>query len=166
MPLCPGPQCRPPVHRHGSYERFWIRGEIKSVRVQRYLCPVCQRTFSVLPSDSLPYRPLSVALVEEEFDRRAQEDQSPQSGPDPPPSVVEEGCLQRAWIRFSARSERLRQCLGHLVPATAKVATTLWQAMRRSLGPLQAILAHLAVACECSLFGDYVCLQQGIRSSL
>ena len=150
------------MHRHGSYQRFWIRGIIRRLTVQRFLCPYCRRTFSVLPPDSLPYRPLSLALVELYFNRRATSEQSPQSGPDPPPSVLEEGCLQRAWSRFSSRSERLKHCLGHLVPATTQVPTTLWQSMRRSLGSLQAILAHLAKACECSLFGDYRCLKQEI----
>lgn len=137
-------------------------GEIKVVTVQRFLCPHCRRTFSVLPVDSLPYRPLSLTLVERDFDQRAASDQRPFSGPDPPPSVVEEGCLQRAWSRFSSRSERLKNVLGHLVAATAKVPTTLWRSMRRSLGSLQALLTHLAKAGECSLFGDYLCLKQVI----
>ncbi len=95
-----------------------------------------------------------------DFDRRASVEQRLHSGSDPPVSVLEEGCLQRAWSRFSSRSERLKRSLGLLVPATANFTQTLWQAMRVSLGSLQAILAHLAKACECSLFGDYCCLKQ------
>ena len=132
---------------------------IKVVTVQRFLCPNCRRTLSVLPSDSLPYRPVSVALLELDFDRRTATMQRPISGPDPPPPLVVEGCLQRAWSRFSSRSERLKNVLGHLVAATAKVPNALWRSMRRSLGSLQAILAHLAKASECSLLGDYLCLQ-------
>ena len=86
---CPGK-----VHRHGFYWRYADPEGSKQERIQRYRCPGCGLTFSVLPPHRLPYRAVRAKRLQRDFDRRAGI-QTP--GLDPPPRAVEAGCLQRAW---------------------------------------------------------------------
>jgi hypothetical protein len=72
--------------------------------VQRFLCPLCGRTVSVLPANRLTYRPLEVERLQGAFDAQA----GVSGGLDPPPEPVEAGCLQRAWTRFLTRAGCLR----------------------------------------------------------
>src|SRR3982074_2766832 len=95
-PTCPEhPKQR--VHRHGFYVRFENCDSQQRLRIERFVCPRCGRTLSVLPKNRLPYIALNTTIVESEFDARA-------SGTDPPPSSEKEGgCLRRAFERFAAR---------------------------------------------------------------
>ena len=76
--------------------------------IQRYLCPPCGLTFSVLPPHRLPYRPIRAERLQGDFDRRAG---IQTQGLDPPPRVVEAGCLQRAWSALTARVNTLKRRL-------------------------------------------------------
>jgi hypothetical protein len=95
-PACPEhPKQR--VHRHGFYLRFENCDGQQRLRIERFVCPRCGRTLSVLPKNRLPYVALNTTMVESEFDARA-------SGTDPPSkSEKERGCLRRAFERFAAR---------------------------------------------------------------
>ena len=154
---CPRKGCGRFIHKHGSYLRNLFNGGIGQVRVQRFWCPLCRLSISVLPADCLPYRPVSVERMEQDFDQRA--DLSEVSALDPPVHELEGGCLQRAWKRFSTRINPLKNYLGQIISATADLRDSLWQEMRQTLGPLQDTLNKLAVANQSSLLGDYMCLR-------
>ena len=63
------------VHKHGCYERYADPADGKRKdereRIQRYLCPPCGLTFSVLLPHRLPYRPVRAERLQEDFDQRA-----------------------------------------------------------------------------------------------
>ena len=123
--------------------------------MQRYWCPGCGLTISVLPVDRLPYRPLEGLRVEAYFNAQA----GIGSGPDPPPGVLEAGCLRRAWARFQTRVSRLKEAFGQLIPSVISEAAHLWKQMRLAKETLAAILGFLAQTRNLSLLGDYRCLR-------
>lgn len=123
--------------------------------MQRYWCPECESTFSVLPADRLPYRPLEGPRLEAFFDAQA----GIRSGPDPPPGQLEAGCLRRAWTRFQTRVATLKEAFGLLIPSVMAGAAHLWEQMRLAKPTLAAILGFLAQSCNTSLLGDYRCLR-------
>ena len=153
-PTCPN-QCSGRLHRHGHYQRFRSASGQERRKIQRYLCPLCGHTVSVLPAEALPYRPLEVNRLEAHLDEKAEVG----SGPDPPPDEAEAGGLRRAWSRFQRRVEPLRQALGQMLPASLSSPKQMWLELRRALGSLQAILHWLAQKRNLSLLGDYRCLR-------
>ena len=81
------------------------------------------------------------------------------SGPDPPPGVLEAGCLRRAWTRFQTRVSTLKEAFGLLIPSVISGAAHLWKQMRLAKKTLAAILGFLAQTGNLSLLGDYRCLR-------
>jgi len=65
-PRCPR-ACPGRLHRHGCYRRYGRPEGNERFGVQRYWCPDCGLTVSVLPVERLPYRPLEGARVEAFF---------------------------------------------------------------------------------------------------
>jgi hypothetical protein len=112
-------------------------------------------TVSVLPADRVPYRPLEVPRIEAFFNAQA----GIESGPDPPPGVLEAGCLRRAWSRFQTRVSRLKEAFGLLIPSVLSGPAPLWKQLRLAKPTLKAILRFLAQTCKISLLGDYRCLR-------
>lgn len=143
------------MHRHGSYSRYARPTGEETFTVQRFLCPCCGRTVSVLPGNRLTYRPLEVDRLQGHFDAQAKVSH----GLDPPPEPVEAGCLQRAWTRFLTRVERLVNAFGQILPAGLGAGPPLWQELRRGVGSAEAMLRFLAHSCNSSLLGDYACLR-------
>ena len=123
--------------------------------MQRYVCVHCGHTVSVLPAGRLTYRPLEVGRLQGFFDAQA----GVSCGLDPPPGLVEAGCLQRAWNRFLARVKVLQDAFGQILPAELHTAPQLWQQLRRGLGSAEDMLRFLARHCQRSLLGDYACLR-------
>ncbi len=123
--------------------------------MQRYWCPECELTISVLPADRLPYRALEGVRIQSYFDARA----GIGSGPDPPPTELEAGCLRRAWTRFQTRVSILKEAFGLLVPSVISKAEQLWEQMRLAKETLRGILGFLAQSRNLSLLGDYRCLR-------
>jgi len=123
--------------------------------VQRFLCVGRGHTVSVLPTRRLTYRPLEVEHLQGFFDTQA----GISTGLDPPPELVEAGCLQRAWRRFLARAKVLTDSFGQMLPAELPTATQLWQGLRRAVGSAEQMLRFLAHYCKRSLLGDYTCLR-------
>lgn len=123
--------------------------------MQRYLCPPCGHTVSVLPAHRLPYRPLEVERLQGGFDAQAEVG----TGLDPPPEPIEAGCLQRAWNRFLTRVNLLKESFGQRLPAELHTAQQLWKELRRGVGSAEQMLRFLARSCKRSLLGDYACLQ-------
>ena len=112
----------------------------------------------MIPEQVLPYRPIEADRLQAHFDQKAEAG----TGPDPPPSITEAGCLERAWSRLKARSARLRLVFGQLLTATIEDASHLWLEMRRSMATVVKILHFLADTRNISLLGDYACLRPPI----
>ena len=104
--------------------------------MQRFLCPPCGHTVSVLPANRLPYRPWEVGRLEGDFDAQAEVG----TGLDLPPEPIEAGCLQRAWNRFLTRVQVLQDAFGQILPAELHTAQQLWQALWRGVGSAEAML--------------------------
>lgn len=153
-PPCPH-GCPGAVHRHGHYDRYSQPSGAQTFPVYRFWCPQCGLTISVLPIDRLPYRPLVGRRVEAFFNEQAEDG----TGPDPPPSVLEAGCLRRAWKRFQSRMASLKEAFGLWVAALTDSAGALWKQMRLAQGTLRGILHYLAQTHKRSLLGDYQCLR-------
>lgn len=153
-PACPG-KCSSRLHRHGCYWRYAQPEGGERFPVQRYWCPECEITVSVLPSDRLPYRPLEAPRVQAFFNAQA----GIGSGPDPPPGVLEAGCLRRAWTRFQTRVSTLKEAFGLLISSVIPSAAHLWKQMRLAQETLPAMLGFLARTRNISLLGDYRCLR-------
>ena len=153
-PPCPG-LCPKRLHRHGCYERFKNPSGEELRSIARFYCSDCGHTVSVIPEEVLPYRPVQAHRVQAHFDQKAEVG----TGPDPPPSITEAGCLERAWSRFAARSATLRHVFGQLLPATIQNPSHLWKEMRGSIPSVVQILHFLANTRNISLLGDYACLK-------
>ena len=123
--------------------------------MQRFLCPLCGHTVSVLPGTRLTYRALEVGRLQGFFDAQA----GVSFGLDPPPGPVEAGCLQRAWERLLTRVDCLKASFGQMLPAELHTARQLWQQLRRRVGSAEQMLGFLARCCKRSLLGDYACLR-------
>lgn len=123
--------------------------------MQRYLCPPCGHTVSVLPANRLSYRPVEVERLEGAFDAQAEVG----TGLDPPPELIEAGCLQRAWNRFLTRVNSLKDAFGQILSAEPHTAQQLWRELRRGVGSAEEMLRFLARHCKRSLLGDYACLR-------
>jgi hypothetical protein len=147
--------CAKRLYRHGSYERFKEPSGQELRSIARFYCPGCGHTVSVLPEQVLPYRPVQADRVQAHFDQKAEVG----TGLDPPPSITEAGCLERAWSRFAARLATLRHVFGQLLPATIENAAHFWRQMRQAQGSLVKILHFLADTRNISLLGDYACLK-------
>jgi len=148
---CPGK-----VHRHGFYWRYADPEGSKQERIQRYRCPGCGLTFSVLRPHRLPYRPIRAERLQGDFDRRAG---IQAKSLDPPPRLVEAGCLQRAWSALSARVTTLKEAFGQLVEISVSEVATFWASLRRSQDSVPKILRYLSEHHRISLLGNYRCLR-------
>lgn len=148
---CPGG-----VHRHGCYERYADPEETLKERIQRYLCRPCGLTFSVLLPHRLPYRAVRAERLQAELDKRAG---IQTQGLDPPPRVVEAGCLQRAWSVLAARLKTLKEAFGQLVCSTVSEAASFWASLRQSFDSVPKMLCFLSEHHRISLLGNYRCLQ-------
>jgi hypothetical protein len=116
-------QAKQRVHRHGFYVRFENCDSQRRSRIERFVCPRCGRTLSVLPKNRLPYIALSTTIVESEFDVRA-------SGTDPlSRSEKERGCLRRAFERFAARVTPLCALLGQMIRPTKPSVGECWRCL-------------------------------------
>jgi hypothetical protein len=168
------------VHRHGTYERYadaagagaaveaaiapgakrprkkQKRKQDDQESIQRYCCPPCGRTFSVLPPHRLPYRPIRAERLQGDFDQRAG---IQTQGLDPPPRAAEEQCLNRAWHALTARVAILKDAFGQLVDSTVSDGLWLWQSLRQSFDSAAKMLCFLSEHHRISLLGDYRCLQ-------
>lgn len=144
------------MHRHGSYPRYADPEGSARERIFRYLCPRCGLTFSVLPPHRLPYRPVRAERLQGEFDRRAG---IQAKGPDPPPRLVEAGCLQRAWSALAARVTTLKEACGQLVKSSVSEASALWISLRQAFNSVPRMLGFLSEHHSISLLGNYRCLR-------
>jgi hypothetical protein len=110
---------------------------------------------SVLPSHRLPYRPVRAERLQADFDRRAG---IQTQGLDPPPRVVEAGCLERAWSSLSARVNTLKEAFGQLLTGKISEATSLWVSLRQAMDSVPKMLCFLSEHHHISLLRNYRCL--------
>ncbi len=144
------------MHRHGCYERYADPEETLKERIQRYLCPPCGLTFSVLPPHRLPYRSVRAERLQAAFDQQAG---IQTQGPDPAPRVVEAGCLRRAWSALTQRVATLKSAFGQLVSSTVSDGASFWASLRRSFDSVAKMLCFLSEHHPISLLGDYRCVR-------
>ena len=149
-PECGGSQI---LHKHGIYWRHrGVEGD-ERVQVQRYLCPRCGHTWSVIPEGMMPYRSLEVARLEELADERFG---LAGGGARPPPATEkEEGSIRRACKVLSKRIPFLCGLLGQLMPVLGGADINgFWRAVRE-LGSTKGILVRLARDFKTALLGCY-----------
>lgn len=152
--MCPR-GCPGRVHRHGHYKRFADPQETLQEKIQRYLCRPCGLSFSVLPPHRLPYRPIRAERLQADFDQRAG---IQTQGLDPPPRLVEAGCLKRAWSALAARVTTLKEAFGQLVSSETSEVTWFWVNLRQALVSVPRMLRFLSEHHRISLLGNYRCL--------
>jgi len=147
---CEG-KCR--LQCHGGYERYRdVDGEEK-VKVSRYLCPRCGRTWSVIPAGMLPYRSIGAECLERHLDEQSA--MAGEGARPPPAPEIERGCIRRASERLSERTNFLCGLLGQQMPLLEnKELGCFWRALRK-LGPLEDMLVRLAREFKTSLLGCY-----------
>ena len=146
LPKCPA--CRGPLHRHGHYKR----GREGTHRIiPRWFCCTCRRTFSILPSDLLPYRSLSCAELQAQFDGWAFEEKPPTSRP-----------AVAALQTFLAPTLQLdlRHAAGQLLEVPMAAGQVLWRSLRRCWSSVATLLSWLAKHHRTSLLGRYVCQRE------
>jgi len=154
-PVCPR-GCPGTVDRHGRYQRYTDPEGSQKEDIQRYLCRPCGLTFSVLPEHRLPYRAIRAQRLQEDFDQRAG---IQTQGLDPPPRLLEAGCLQRAWSALTARVTTLQEAFGQLVDDTFSEVASFWASLRRSMDSVSKMLCFLSKHHHISLLGNYRCLR-------
>lgn len=154
-PVCPR-GCPGSVHRHGCYHRYADPEGSEQESIQRYRCPQCRLSFSVLPPHRLPYRAVRVERLQAHFDQRAG---IQTQGLDPPPRVVEAGCLQRAWSALTARVTTLKEAFGQLVCSKVSEVALLWASLRQVSNSVAMMLCFLGEHHRISLLGNYLCLR-------
>jgi hypothetical protein len=146
------------LHRHGTFSRLagTAAKEFRKVKSQRYYCPECGRTWSVIPQDMFPSRSIAISRFQELADEKfglASGDARP-----PPATVLEEERVRRACKTLSERVAYLCGLLGQQMPMQASCDLgCFWRALRE-LGSTQQILVRLArdfktslLRCYCSL---------------
>lgn len=144
------------MHRHGGYSRYADPEGTEQEWIGRFFCPPCGLTISVLPPHRLPYRAIRAERLQADFDRRAG---IQTQGLDPPPRVVEAGCLQRAWSALAARVKTLKDAFGQLVCSTVSEVASLWASLRRAQDSVPKMLCFLSEHHRISLLGNYLCLK-------
>lgn len=150
-PVCPTDATHV-VHGNGSYTRNKNPEGTEKIRVPCWNCTQCSHSFSVLPDDAVPYRPISTDLLESAFECAF-------SGKDPPPQrEKEKGCLNRAVQSFINYTPFLSDKLGQIIKLIRPSAATLWLELRQ-LGDTKRILCYLAEHFKTSLLKDYRCLK-------
>jgi hypothetical protein len=123
------------------------------VWIEQYLCVLCRQTFTVLPDDLLPYRPIEVSKFQGWLDGVFGLNRLPEV------TEKEKGCLDRAVCKFDKRTPSLVQILGQMIESVGTGARRLWHQIRR-IGELAKILQLLAENFKSSLLGDYRCLRR------
>jgi len=162
-PVCPADPNHI-VHGNGRYQRRRKPDGDEQVFVACWNCTECSHSFSVLPDDMVPYRPISTGQLESELE-------SAFCGKDPPHRTEnEKGCLNRARKSFIINIPFLTKLLGQVIKTTRPSAAELWKELRK-LGDLKEILLYLATHFKTSLLKTYRCLKlhddtlsRGVRS--
>jgi hypothetical protein len=150
---CPKCQGREKVHmhRHGSYSSKRRGGK----SIERFCCPRCGLTCTVLPLGMVPYRGNSVKELEDYFDQRL----GVEMGVEHAAGAVRKPCtLEKTFRDLRSRRQRLCDVLGQMISPANATVEEIWRHLRKTIGSLEAILALLHGKFRISLFRDYRCL--------
>lgn len=141
------------LHKHGCYLRWRGVDGAQPVKVERYICPRCRHTWSVIPSGMMPYGSLPVERFEQLADAHCG---LAGGGARPPPATEKEnGCIRRAMEELSKRIPFLCGLFGQQLPVFANTDICgFWRAVRE-LGSTAWILARLARDFKTSLLRCY-----------
>lgn len=150
VPKCLHCHGRPRMHRHGKCKRTGSDG--LPTMLQRYRCPLCLRTCSILKDGMLPYRRISAEQLQICLDNPQQLRGESDSKP-----------VRSAVKSFEQRTRRIAMVMGALLrlPVGVSVSefnTRLWEELRRVYGNAATILRELASSFGTSLLHDYRCL--------
>ena len=132
------------MHRHGRSPRKGL-----AEGLQRYRCPWCHATVSVLEEGMLPYRKITAAELEQCLD-------DPTSvAPKEPPS--RRRILRDAVRSFHRHIPQLKMRLGALLRIRAGESPSdhIWRSLRLLYGGIEQILGVLASAFQTSLLRSY-----------
>ncbi len=134
--VCPHCEARDRLVGHGSYLRNAVdHRQAVSIRVKRFLCGVCQKTVSVLPTFCLPWRHYQTATIQTVLDLRFSAQASWSAIRQRfLPSDLPTQTTCREWV--SAFSQRSEAYLQHLVEQLAR-----WQL---APGKLEVAVEELA----------------------
>ena len=110
----------------------------------------------MLPPHRLPYRAVRAERLQRDFDQRAG---IQTQGLDPPPRIVEAGCLRRAWSALTKRVATLNDAFGQLVSSTVSGGAWFWASLRQSFDSVAKMLCFLSEHHRISLLGNYRCLR-------
>ena len=155
VPKCLHCHGRPRMHRHGKFKRIGNDG--LPTMLQRYRCPRCLRTCSILKDGMLPYRRISAEELQSCLDN-PQQSQAKTESPKLPKPVLS------AAKRFHERTRWLVMLMGPglsrlpLGLAPGEFSQRLWEALRGHYGDAATILRVLASSFRTSLLHDYRCL--------
>jgi hypothetical protein len=143
---------RPSMHRHGKCKRTGSDG--LATMLQRYRCPRCLHTYSILKDGMLPYR--SAEQLQSCLDSPQQLQPEPESQSLPKP-------LRSALKSFQQRTGWIAMLMGPLLRwpiglAPSEFSQRLWEQLRRLYGDAATILRVLASSFRTSLLHDYRCL--------
>ncbi|MFO1498508.1 MAG: hypothetical protein U1G07_19725 [Verrucomicrobiota bacterium] len=94
--------------------------------------------------------------LQADFDKRAR---IQANSLDPPPRVVEAGCLQRAWSALTKRVTTLKDTFGQLVSSSVSDGASLWASLRQSFDSVAKMLCFLSELHRISLLGNHRCLR-------
>lgn len=148
---------RQKLHRHGAFPRYGAVKGAGNISVQRFLCPRCGHTWSVIAEGMFPYRSLAVARFQALMDERF--GLAGGSARPPPATEIEEGCIRRACKVLLERIPLLRGLFGQQMPLlTGEGIGGFWRALRE-LGSTGKILVALARDFKTSLLGCYASLR-------
>ena len=151
VPKCLRCHGRPRMHRHGRFERTGSDG--RPTMLQRYRCPRCLQTCSVLKDGMLPYRRISAQELQNCLDSPQQLEIKTESHRLPKPVLsAAKRFHQRARWLFMMIGAGLRLPIGL---AAGEFSRRLWQALRQRYGDAATILRVLASTFRISLLYDY-----------
>jgi len=139
------------MHRHGQCWRKAADGS--RIGLQRYRCPACRRTASVLKAGMLPYRHLDAQALQQALDE-------PEARP--PTEAAPSQPLRRAIQSFEGRALRLHLLVGTDLALSLDpvlMARRLWPALRQRFGDIATLLVELATKYATSLLHDYQSLR-------
>jgi transposase-like protein len=157
VPKCLHCHGRPRMHRHGKFKRTGSDG--LQTPLQRYRCPRCLRTCSILRDGMLPYRRISAEELQTCLDNPQQFQAKAQSHKLPKPVLS-------AAKRFHHRARWLFMLLGvggsglrwPISIGPGEFSQRLWESLRQLYGEAATILRVLASNFRTSLLHDYRCL--------
>jgi hypothetical protein len=145
-PKCEGKK-KARMHRHGSY----ISKRRGGKSMERFCCPRCGLTCTVLPIGMVPYRSSSVKELEDYFDQRLAVEAV--RGAVRKPRILERGLRD-----LGSRRQRLCDIFGQMISPANATVEKIWRHLRKTIGSLEAILGMLHGKFGTSLFRDYRCL--------